>query len=148
MSIAHVCLASLGRGLQIILQPPYLCSLHTCSPQAQVPKGIIQESLVLQPSQYSQRTKTCFWPPEVITSPTCYICYIYSYHNYTVISAFSSHWPFQWKELPNYSKLLHYFVSMPYTNNNIRDFVIHEVPFWRQSPRNFTQTCSFSIICS
>jgi len=43
-------LASLGRSLQIILQPPYLCSLHTCSPKAQTPKGIIQESLVLQPS--------------------------------------------------------------------------------------------------
>ena len=48
MSFAHVCLASLGRDLQIILQPPYLCSLHTCSPKAQAPKGIIQESLVLQ----------------------------------------------------------------------------------------------------
>ena len=60
MSVAHVCLASLRRGLQIILQPLYLCSLHTCSPKAQAPKGIIQESLVLQLSQYSQRTKTCF----------------------------------------------------------------------------------------
>jgi len=50
-NVLHACLlVSLGDGgdLQIILQPPYLCSLHTCSPKA---KGIIQESLILQPSQ-------------------------------------------------------------------------------------------------
>ena len=88
MSVAHVCLASLGgrRGLQIILQPPYLWSLYTCSPKAQPPKGIIQESLILQPScpNYSQRTKTCFGCAMILTTwndniPTCYICYIYSY---------------------------------------------------------------------
>ena len=60
MSIAHVCLASLGRGLQIILQPPYLCSLHTCSPKAQAPKGIIQESLVLQPSELFTKYQDLF----------------------------------------------------------------------------------------
>ena len=88
MSVTHVCLASLSdrRGLQIILQPPHLCSLHTCPPKAQPLKGIIQESLTLQPSRpnYSQRTKIVlvvqwFWPPEVVTSPTWCICYIYSY---------------------------------------------------------------------
>ena len=77
-NVHRTCLFGVSlRGLHIVLQPPHLCSLHTCSPKAQTPKGIIQESLVLQPSQYSQRTKTCFWPPEVITSPTCYICYSY-----------------------------------------------------------------------
>jgi len=60
MSMAHVCLASLGRGLQIILQPPYLCSLHTCSPKAQAPKGIIQESLVLQPSKLFTKYQDLF----------------------------------------------------------------------------------------
>ena len=30
----------IGVSLEIILQPPYLCSLHTCSPKAQPPKGI------------------------------------------------------------------------------------------------------------
>jgi len=60
MSLAHVCLASLGRGLQIILQPPYLCSLHTCSPKAQAPKGVIQESLVLQPSQLFTKNEDLF----------------------------------------------------------------------------------------
>jgi len=63
MSVAHVCLASLGdrQGFQIILQPPYLCSLHTCSPKAQPPKGIIQESLVLQPSQLFTKNQDLFW---------------------------------------------------------------------------------------
>ena len=37
-------------GLELILQPPYLCSFQTYSPKAQ-PKGIFQESLILQPSQ-------------------------------------------------------------------------------------------------
>ena len=60
MSIAHVCLASLGGGLQIILQPPYLCSLHPCSPKAQAPKGMIQESLVLQPSQLFTKSQDLF----------------------------------------------------------------------------------------
>jgi len=61
MSIAHVCLVSLGGGLQIILQPPYLCSLHTCSPKAQAPNGIIQEALVLQPSQLFTKSQDLFW---------------------------------------------------------------------------------------
>jgi len=85
MSIAHVCLAPLGRGLQIILQPPYLCSLHTCSPKAQAPKGIIQESLVLQTSELFTKIQDLFRPPEVITSPTCYICYIYSYQEILLV---------------------------------------------------------------
>jgi len=48
------------RGPQIILQPPYLCSLHTCSPKAQAPKRIIQESLVLQPSQLFTKNQDLF----------------------------------------------------------------------------------------
>ena len=78
MSIAHVCLASLGRGLQIILQPPYLCSLHPCSPKAQAPNGIIQESLVLQLSRpnYSQRTKTCFGCAMILTTGSDNIPYM------------------------------------------------------------------------
>ena len=42
-------------------------------------KGLFRSPLFCNRPNYSQRTKTCFWPPEVITSPTCYICYIYSY---------------------------------------------------------------------
>ena len=42
-------------------------------------KGLFRSPLSCNHPNYSQRTKTCFWPPEVITSPTCYICYIYSY---------------------------------------------------------------------
>jgi len=73
-------LASLGdrRGLQVILQPPHLCSLHTCSPKAQAPKGIIQESLVLQLSHpsYSQRTKTCFGCAMILTTGSDNIPYM------------------------------------------------------------------------
>ena len=43
-------------------------------------KGLFRSPLSCNRPNYSQSTKTCFWPPEVITSPTCYICYIYSYH--------------------------------------------------------------------
>jgi len=88
-NVRRRCLVSLGgrRGLQIVLQPPYLCSLHPCSPKAQPPEGIIQESLILQLScpNYSQRTKTCFGcamilTTEVRTPPTCYIGYVHRYH--------------------------------------------------------------------
>jgi len=48
-------LPSLG-GLEIILQPPCLCSLHTPRP-----KGIIQESLLLQPSQLFTKNQDLFW---------------------------------------------------------------------------------------
>jgi len=63
MSVTHVCLAFLSdrRGLQIILQPPYPCSLYTCSPKAQPPNGIIQESLILQPSQLFTKNQDLFW---------------------------------------------------------------------------------------
>ena len=60
MSIAHVCLASLSRGLQITLQPPYLCSLHNCSPKAQAPKGIIKETVVLQQSKLFTKNQDLF----------------------------------------------------------------------------------------
>ena len=73
-NVCRACLfgVSVGdrRGLQIILQPLYLCSLHTCSPKAQPPKGIIQESIILQTSgpNYSQRTKTCFGCTMILTT--------------------------------------------------------------------------------
>jgi len=66
----------LSAGIQIILQPPYLCSLHTCSPKAQAPKGIIQESLVLQPSELLTKIQDLFRPPEVITSPTLHLLHL------------------------------------------------------------------------
>jgi len=38
-------------SLMVTLSPPYLCSLRICSPKAKLPKGIVLESLLLQPSQ-------------------------------------------------------------------------------------------------
>jgi len=61
-NVHRTCLFGVSwRGLQIILQPPYLCSLHTCSPKVQAPKGIIQESLVLQLSQLFTKNQDLFW---------------------------------------------------------------------------------------
>jgi len=64
--VLHACLLAFlsdrdPRGLQIILQPPYLCSLRICSPKAQPPKGIIQESLILQLSQLFTKNQDLLW---------------------------------------------------------------------------------------
>ena len=60
MSVVHVCLASDWGGFQVILQPPDLCSLHPCSPEAQPPQGIIPESLLLPPSHLFTENQALF----------------------------------------------------------------------------------------
>jgi len=68
-NVRRTCFLGVSRRvLQIILQPPYLCSLHTCSPKAQAPKGVIQESLVLQPSQLFTKNQDLFWCAMILTT--------------------------------------------------------------------------------
>ena len=51
----------LHSSFMVILQPPYLCNLHICFPKAQPPKGITQESLILQPSQLFTKNQDLLW---------------------------------------------------------------------------------------
>jgi len=96
MSVTHVCLASLGdqRGFQIILQPPYLCSFILVLQRPSRLKGLFRIPLscnrpvpIIHKEPRLVLVVQWFWPPEVITSPTCYICYIYSYHQAVLGSA-------------------------------------------------------------
>jgi len=76
------------------------CSLFlsvVCTPVLPRPrrlKGLFRSPFSCNRPNYSQRTKTHFGCAmiltlEVITSPTCYICYMYSYHcKNTLLSCF------------------------------------------------------------